>query len=304
MTETKTAAPAGPELLDREFTVQARSRRAVTIRRFFRHRAAFVGSVVFGLLLLFAVTGPLWWHAGTGPDYDGLLPSSGSHPFGTDELGRDMLALIIKGTQFSLLISFVVAIVSTAIGVSAGAWAGYRGGWADTAINRVVELFLVLPQLVVVGVMAYRFQGSWIMVSLFLALFGWMTIARIIRGMVLSLREKEYVEAARALGASTGRIIFKHIVPNTLDVIIVNATLTISVAVLSEAALSFVGLGVKPPDTSLGLVIEQTEGYLPTDHAVLFWIPLVFIVILSLSINFIGDGLRDALDPRANKVRS
>ena len=289
---------------EREFTVKARSRGAVTFRRFLRHRAAMFGSVGFLLLILFAVLGQLLWTAGINPDYDQFLPMNGTHPFGTDDLGRDMLGLIIKGTQFSLLIALVVAVVSTIIGVVLGAWAGYKGGISDTLINRVVELFLILPSLVVVAVMSYRFQGSWIMVSLFLGLTSWMSIARIIRGMVLSLREKEYVEAARALGANSFRIIFKHIVPNTADVIIVNATLTIASAVLSEAALSFIGLGVKPPDTSLGLVLNQTQAFLPTDHAVLFWIPLGFIVLMSLCVNFIGDGLRDALDPRANKVRA
>jgi peptide/nickel transport system permease protein len=185
-----------------------------------------------------------------------------------------------------------------------GAVAGFVGGWGDTLLNRFIELILVLPSIVLVGVLASRFHGSWVMVALFLGLTSWMSIARIIRGMVLSLREKEYVEAARALGASSSRIIFKHIVPNTADVIIVNATLTISAAVLIEAALSFIGLGVKPPDTSLGLLINDTQKYLPTDHAWLFWITLSFIVAISLCVNFIGDGLRDALDPKANKVRA
>lgn len=313
MTDTKTELPAGPSApggqalpatTDREFTVKARSRGVVTFRRFLRHRAAMFGSIGFLLLVAFALFGGIFWTAGINPDYDQFLPRNGTHPFGTDDLGRDMLGLVIRGTQFSLLIALVVAVVSTVIGVSLGAWAGYKGGLSDTLVNRLVELFLILPSLVVVAVMSYRFQGSWIMVSLFLGLTLWMSIARIIRGMVLSLREKEYVEAARALGASTFRIIFKHIVPNTADVIIVNATLTIASAVLSEAALSFIGLGVKPPDTSLGLVLNQTQAFLPTEHAILFWIPLGFIVLMSLSVNFIGDGLRDALDPRANKVRA
>lgn len=296
--------PSADAAVEREFTVRARSRGAVTFRRFLRHRAAMAGSIVFLLLILFAVLGGILWNAGIAPDYEQFLPISGTHPFGTDDLGRDMLALVIKGTQFSLLIAAVVAVVSTTLGVALGAWAGYKGGFQDTLINRLVELFLILPSTVVVAVMSYRFEGSWIMVSLFLGLTLWMSVARIIRGMVLSLREKEYVEAARALGASTFRIVFRHIVPNTADVIIVNATLTVALAVLNEAALSFIGLGVKPPDTSLGLVLNQTQAYLPTDHAVLFWIPLGFIVALSLCVNFIGDGLRDALDPRANKVRA
>ena len=305
MTETKEAVALGPELLDREFTVAARSRGRVTLRRFMQHRAALVGAIGFILLLLFALLGGVLWHAGTEPQYDQYLPFSRQHPFGTDELGHDMFALIIKGTQFSLLIALVVAVVSTVVGVALGAWAGYKGGWQDTAINRLVELFLILPSTVVVGVMSVKFAGSWIMVALFLGLTLWMSIARVIRGMVLSIREKEYVEAARALGASTFRIVFRHIVPNTADVIIVNATLTIAQAVLLEAALSFIGLGVKPPDTSLGLVLNENQKFLPVpEHAILFWIPLIIIVFMSLCVNFIGDGMRDALDPRANKVRA
>ena len=142
---------------------------------------------------------------------------------------------------------------------------------------------LILPAIVIVGVMAVRFQGSWLMVAVFLGLTTWMTLTRIIRGMVLSLREKEFVEAAKALGASTTRIIFKHIVPNCTDVIIVSATLTIAAAVLFEAALSFIGLGVRPPDTSLGLLLNETQNYLPTANAWLFWITLAFVVLISLS---------------------
>jgi peptide/nickel transport system permease protein len=168
-------------------------------------------------------------------------------------------------------------------------------------VSRAVELLLILPAIVVVGVMAVQFAGSWVMVALFLGLTGWMFLARIIRGLVLTLREKEFVDAARALGASDVRVLFGHIVPNTVDVIIVNATLTIATAVLTEAALSFVGLGVQPPDTSLGLLINQTQGYLATSSAWLFWIPLGVIVSLSLCVNFVGDGLRDVLDPKQER---
>jgi peptide/nickel transport system permease protein len=271
---------------------------AATLRRFLRHRAAIAGLVVFLLLVLFAVAGGLVWDAGLGTDNAQFLPPSSAHPFGTDELGHDMLALVIRGTQFSLLISIVVAIISTLLGVALGAIAGYYGGWVDAIVDRTLELLLILPSVVVVGVMAVRFAGSWLMVAVFLGVTSWMQLARVIRGMVFSLREKEFVQSAKAMGASDFRILSRHILPNTLDVIIVNTTLTIATAVLLEAALSFIGLGVKPPDTSLGLLINQTQGLLPTSNAILFWIPLVFIVSISLSVNFIGDGLRDALDPK------
>lgn len=276
---------------------------ATTLRRFLRHRAAVGGLAVFLALVLFAVGGGLFWHAGLGSDNAQFIRPSAAHPFGTDELGHDMLALVIRGTQFSLLIAVVVAILSTVLGVVLGAIAGYYGGWVDTIVDRSLELLLILPSVVVVGVMAVKFSGSWVMVAVFLGLTGWMQLARVIRGMVFSLREKEFVQSAKAMGASDVRILVQHILPNTIDVIIVNATLTIATAVLLEAALSFIGLGVKPPDTSLGLLINQTQGFLPTPNGVLFWIPLVFIVSLSLSVNFIGDGLRDALDPKQDRIR-
>jgi peptide/nickel transport system permease protein len=298
LTDIAAAAPRA-----RIETQEEPSMAAQTLRRFLRHKAALGGLIVFVALLLFAVLGGLFWHAGLGTDNPQFLPRTAEHPFGTDELGHDMLALVIKGTQFSLLISVVVAVVSTVLGVALGAIAGYYGGWVDSLVDRTLELLLILPAVVVVGVMAVKFSGSWVMVALFLGLTTWMQLARVIRGMVFSLREKEFVQSAKALGASDVRILIQHILPNTIDVIIVNATLTIAQAVLLEAALSFIGLGVKPPDTSLGLLINQTQGFLPTPNAVLFWIPLVFIVALSLSVNFIGDGLRDALDPKGDRRR-
>jgi peptide/nickel transport system permease protein len=293
LTDIVAAAPRA--VIERSATAP---RAVATIRRFLRHRAALAGLVVFLLLVLFAVAGGLVWDAGLGTDNAQFLPPSSAHPFGTDELGHDMLALVIRGTQFSLLISIVVAIISTLLGVALGAIAGYYGGWVDAIVDRTLELLLILPSVVVVGVMAVSFAGSWLMVAVFLGVTSWMQLARVIRGMVFSLREKEFVQSAKAMGASDFRILTRHILPNTLDVIIVNTTLTIATAVLLEAALSFIGLGVKPPDTSLGLLINQTQGLLPTSNAVLFWIPLVFIVSISLSVNFIGDGLRDALDPK------
>jgi peptide/nickel transport system permease protein len=268
------------------------------IRRFARSKAAVVALAVFALLVLFALLGGLIWHKGLGTDYAGFLPMSADHPFGTDQLGHDMLALVIRGAQFSLLISIVVAVVSTVLGVGLGALAGYYGGWVDNLVDRTLELLLILPSIVVVGVMAVYFQGSWVMVAVFLGVTNWMQLGRVIRGMTLQLREKEFVLSARAMGAKDARILMRHILPNTIDVIIVNTTLTIAQAVLLEAALSFIGLGVKPPDTSLGLLINQTQNFLPTQYAYLFWVPLIFIVLLSLSVNFIGDGLRDALDPK------
>jgi peptide/nickel transport system permease protein len=293
---------------------EARKQWQVILRRFVRHRVAVAGMIMFVLLLLFAFLGGLVWKH----DYKTLFgryedPGS-DHPFGTDRLGGDMVAQTIRGLQFSLRIAIIVAVVSTIIGVILGALAGYKGGWVDTLIMRFVDLVLVIPSLVIVAVLARssfstsalaggRGSSNWQLVAIYLSLVFWLQTARILRGMVLSLREKEFVEAAIAMGASTRRIVFRHILPNTVDVVIVNATLAVALAVLSEAALSYIGLGVKSPDTSLGLMVSQNQSEL-TLHPWLFFIPFAVIVLLSLSINFMGDGLRDAFDPRQRRVRA
>lgn len=288
----------------------ARKQWRIVVSRFLRHRAALAGLVLFALLLVFGFLGPLFWTAGLDAGGDAKVPPGAAHPFGTDRIGHDMLASVISGTRYSLQIALVVALVSTVLGVVLGALSGYLGGWVDHAVSRSIDLILVIPQLVVVAVLARnsfsvvpgRTGSNWLTVALVLALtVSWIPIARTIRGLVLSLREKEFVEAAQAAGASTGRIVFRHILPNTVDLIIVNATITIAQAVLLESALSFVGLGVRRPDASLGLLINENKNELVT-LPWLFWFPFVFIVAISLSVNFIGEGLRDAFDPRQKRV--
>ncbi|MFC6092104.1 ABC transporter permease [Saccharothrix sp. BKS2] len=305
-------APGSPEASQFDNT-SARKQWQVILRRFARHRAALFGFILFVILVLFAFFGGLFWkYPYTDLGFKRYLPPSGDHPLGTDRLGGDMVAQIIRGTQFSLQIAIVVAFLSTLIGVVLGALAGYLKGWVDTVISRFIDLLLVIPSLVIAAVLVRNSfvvsvagggGSNWMIVALYLGLIGWLSIARVIRGMVLSLREKEFVEAARALGASTSRIVFRHILPNTVDVIIVNATLAIAQAVLLEAALSFIGLGVQSPDTSLGLMISLNKNEL-TLHPWLFFAPFVFIVLISLAVNFIGDGLRDAFDPRQKRVKA
>jgi peptide/nickel transport system permease protein len=282
-------------------------------RRFLRHRAAVLGMVLFTLLGLFAFAGPLVWTATLDAGGAAKLPPGPAHPFGTDRIGHDMLASVISGTRYSLQIAIVVALVATVLGVVLGALAGYLRGWVDQLVSRLVDLVLCIPPLVVTAVLArnsftvvpgQQSGGNWLTVALILALtVSWLPIARTIRGMVLSLREKEFVEAAQASGGTTARIVFRHILPNTIDVIIVNATVTIAQAVLLESALSFIGLGVRRPDASLGLLINENKNELVT-LPWLFWFPFLFIVLISLSVNFIGDGLRDAFDPRQKRVRA
>jgi ABC-type dipeptide/oligopeptide/nickel transport system permease subunit len=296
-------------------------------RRFVRHRAAMISLAILVLVTVVAFTsigyGPLpgWWdlsYESTGPVVNGgamtidVLPpfidgdwfAWGQHPFGQDDAGIDYFALTMRGTQESLIIAFVVGIVSTILGTLIGAFAGYFRGRTEAVLMRLTDLFLVVPLLVTAAVVANKFGSQGILfLAVSLGLLIWVQLARLVRGEFLSLREKEYVEAARAAGASGPRIIFKHLLPNVTGVIIVNATLTISAAILLETALSFVGLGVRAPDTSLGLLVNQYQNA-STTRPWLFWWPGFFIIAIALSVNFIGDGLRDAFDPKQTRVRA
>ncbi|TCP56246.1 peptide/nickel transport system permease protein [Tamaricihabitans halophyticus] len=300
-----TTGAGGDPSQHQEFdTVKARTQAQTVLRRFLRHRLAMISASVLLLIVLVAVFLPLFWpHQYGNTDAAGYLPPGTDHPLGTDQLGRDMVAQLLRGTQLSLLIAFVVAIGATAIGVTLGALAGYLKGFTDGLVMRLADLMLIIPQIAVAAILVKSAQGSWWVVAVVLAVFFWMQIARITRGETLSLSEREFIEAARASGATTSRVIFRHLVPNMIGSITVNATLVIAQAVLVEAALSFLGLGVQAPDTSLGLIINETYAQLST-RPWLFFAPFVTIVLISLTINFIGDGLRDAFDPRQTKVRA
>jgi peptide/nickel transport system permease protein len=238
----------------------------------------------------------------------------GKHLFGTDNLGRDYLSRVIFGLRTSLWVALFVALLSTAIGTALGAISGYYGGVVDNLLMRFTDLILTLPGLAVL-LTAAAFLGQsdskigpvtlsqTIKVWLILAFLFWTALARIVRGTFLSLREKEYVEAAKASGASDARIIVRHMLPNSLGPIIVNMTLVIATAILVEAALSFLGFGIQPPKPALGSLISQgqAEG-LATWWLVTF--PGLVIVVIALAINFVGDGLRDALDPTQRRVRA
>lgn len=282
---------------------EARSQASIVLRKFLHHKLAMVSTVVLVLIVLLAVVVPLFWPYSHEDIAGGWLRPSWEHPLGTNQIGKDMFAQILRGTQYSILIALTVSIVATALGVVFGALAGYLKGFSDSAISRLTDLFLIIPQLAAAAILARVLGGgSWYVVALVLASFGWMQIARITRAEALSLSEREFVEAARASGASTSRIVFKHLVPNMVGSITVNATLTVAQAVLAEAALSFIGLGVQPPDTSLGLVILDNYAQLQ-GRPWLFFGPFVVLVLISLSINFIGDGLRDAFDPRQKRMQ-
>jgi peptide/nickel transport system permease protein len=305
--ETPVAAPEtrrGTRAPDREFTIAERSQFQLVLRRFMQHRLAVGSLVVLVLLVLLAYVGGALWKY----DFGQFTPDKSDapsldHPFGTDAAGKDQFAQVLRGTQISLQIAVLVALFSTVVGTVWGAVAGYFGGVVDTILMRVSDLVLTLPLLAVAAMLAHNFGGSWWLISLVIAGLYWAYVSRVARGVVLSLREKEFIEAAKALGASDARIIFRHLVPNALGSIIVNATVLVALAILLETSLSYLGFGVRPPDTSLGILVSEAQTALTT-RPWLFYFPGLFIILIALTINFIGDGLRDALDPQQTKVRS
>ena len=292
---------------EREFTVVRRSQTQMVIRRFMAHKLAVGSLVVFLLVVIISLIGGRFWKYGYADITDQFsTPPSLEHPMGTDDIGHDTLAQVLRGSQKSVQVALMVAILATVIGAVIGALAGYYRGWVDSALMRFTDLVLTIPSIAILAVLASTVAsqaGNWFFIGLILALLQWTYIARVVRGTFLSLREKEFVEAARALGASDTRIMFRHLLPNATGSIIVNATITVAVAILTETALSYLGLGIKPPDTSLGLLIS-TGQQAATTRPWLFYFPGLIIVIIALTINFIGDGLRDAFDPTQTRVRA
>ncbi|WP_027928514.1 ABC transporter permease [Amycolatopsis benzoatilytica] len=299
--QTATTPGSAP---DREFTVKERSQAQLVFRRFLQHRLAMISLVVFILIILFAYVGAaIWKYDAATITEQNSAPPSGEHPFGTDAVGHDTLAQVMRGTQISLQISIMVAIFATVVGTIWGSIAGYYRGWIDTILMRIADLVLTLPLLAVAAVLGHQSGGTWWLIAVVIAGLYWAYVSRVARGVVLSLREKEFIEASKALGASDSRIIFRHLVPNALGAIIVNLTILVSIAILLETALSFLGFGVQPPDTSLGLLVSSAQTAIDT-RPWLFYFPGIFIILIALTINFIGDGLRDAFDPQQTKVRA
>ncbi len=269
-------------------------------RRFVRHKMAMTGLVVFLLLLLSSIIVPIFWHYSySSITSDFATGPSAAHPFGTDLIGHDMLAQVMAGTLTSMETALLVAGISTVVGTLIGALAGYYGGVIDQLLMRLTDLVLIVPLLAILLVLSNKFSkqaNSQLFVGLLIALLLWTYLARLIRGTFMSLREREFIEAEHAIGASTWRIILRHMVPNAAGAIVVNATLTVAAAILIEASLSFLGLGIQPPQVDLGTLIAAGEGA-ATTLPWLFYFPAVFLVLAILTVNFIGDGLRDALDP-------
>jgi peptide/nickel transport system permease protein len=285
--------------------VKARSQWSYARRRFVRHRLAMGG--ILGLIVIFGAgifANYIAPYSFEQIDLNNVLAApSGAHYFGTDEIGRDFFSRTIYGIRTSEEVGVFVAIVSSIIGLIVGAIAGYYGSWIDNLLMRFTDLILTLPALaILLTASALLGEGSQWRVSIILTLFFWTGLARVVRGIFLSLREKEYVEAARASGAGDLRIMFRHILPNTLGPVIVNGTLAVATAILVEAALSFLGFGIKPPTPSLGVLVASGQNSPQSWWLTVF--PGLTIVFIVLCINFMGDGLRDALDPTQRRVRA
>ena len=281
------------------------SQRQLAWRKFRRHKLAMGAAVVLVLVALAVVLAPILAPKGYA-DQDLLKqlrrPGEGG-VLGTDTLGRDQLSRLLYGGRVSIAIGVGVALLATLLGTVLGALAGYFGRWIDTLLMRVTDLFLSIPLLVVLIMMTKLLGGSVLDIVIVLSLFFWMPLARIVRGLFLSLKEKEFVEAARSIGAGSGRIILRHMLPNAFGPIIVNATLSVATAILAESALSFLGFGVQPPTPTWGNMLYESRNLI-TVAPWLTWFPGLCILVAVLAVNFVGDGLRDAFDPTQRRVRT
>ena len=301
--------------LQEEFKAEALTPAQLVRMRFMRHKMAVFGLIVLVLLILYSFGGAFFYseaEANFTETQIRLNAPSSEHLFGTDTVGRDILIRTIYGGQISLLIGLFAVVVEVIVGVLIGAIAGYYGGWIDGLLMRFTEAMFNIPQLFLLLVMAKffggkiptiefigrEFSGSVIVIIVIIGITSWMYLARIVRANFLSLKEREFVLAAHTTGTSNASIIFQHILPNSIAPIIVSGTLSVATAIISEAYISFLGLGVQPPTATWGNMLEGAYNYI--DTAPWLWIfPGSLIVLTVLSINFVGDGLRDALDPHA-----
>jgi peptide/nickel transport system permease protein len=261
-----------------------------------------IGVLLLILFFVFAYLGPTvykWSYDQL--DFQAFLqPPSADHWFGTTQNGFDMLALTMRGMQKSLIIGLIGAVISTGIAAVAGAAAGYFSGWTDRAVIALIDLLLVLPGFLIIAILSPVFEGrTWLVFVVLLSAFQWMITARVVRSMTLSMKEREFVYAARFMGVSNWRIIVRHILPNMSSFLIIDATINVSSLILSEVGLSFFGFGVQPPDISLGTLINDHWQSASTPYGYQFYLPAILLILLVLSVNLVGDGLRDAFDPNA-----
>jgi len=303
--------------------VEGLSQGRIVLRRFLRHRGAMVASVFLLGIVLLATTSigwgfiPGWWKYDhnalsqvTNPGGAPTMSIStggvvfGEHPFGQDNIGRDVFARVMRGTQQSLTVMVIIGLLATAIGIVMGALAGFLRGHVDNILMRFTDMIITIPVIMIGAILgAWVGRAGPVTLALALSLVTWTSMARLVRGEFLSLREREFVDAARVAGASNARIMFRHMLPNAVGVIIVNTTLLMAAAILLETALSYLGFGIRFPDVSLGNLISDYQTAFNT-RPWLFWWPGLFIVSIALCVNFIGDGLRDAFDPRQRRIPS
>ena len=271
-------------------------------KRFRRNRFALAGGVVVAVLFAVSLLAPLItpWDPAAINAYQVLLPPSVSHWMGTDELGRDVFTRVIFGTRISLYVGFVAVGISMVIGTVVGLLSGFYGGWVDSILMRFVDIMLCFPTFFLILAMIALLEPSIWIIMLVIGVTSWMGVARLVRAEVLSIKERDYIMAARTIGASDVRIIFRHILPNSAAPVLVAATLGIAGAILTESALSFLGIGVQPPTPSWGNILTSGKDYL--EFA--WWLSLfpgLAILVTVLAYNLLGEGIRDALDPRLNR---
>ncbi len=299
------------DVMERAVDVKGRSLWEDARRRLFRNRAAVVSIVTLGLIALAAVVGPFflayaydqidysvvscapdWW-----PDTGVLCNAGGSHWFGTDSVGRDLLVRTLYGARVSLAVGLTATLVSLVIGVAYGATAGYLGGRIDELMMRFVDVLYSIPYIFLVIILMVIFNRNFFLLFVAIGAVEWLTMARIVRGQTLSLKQKEFIEAARAGGVGAFGIVTRHIIPNVFGPVIVYVTLTVPASILAESFLSFLGLGIQEPLTSWGVLISEGANQMETAPWMLIF-PATFMAITLFCFNFIGDGLRDALDPK------
>ena len=299
------------ELVSRALDVKGRSLWEDARRRLFRNRAAVVSIITLGAIALMAVFGPLflaysydyidysvvscapdWW-----PDPSVLCNAGGSHWFGTDSVGRDLLVRTLYGARVSLAVGLIATLVSLIIGVAYGATAGYLGGRIDELMMRFVDVLYSIPYIFLVIILMVIFNRNFFLLFVAIGAVEWLTMSRIVRGQTLSIKQKEFIEAARASGVNGFGIITRHIVPNVFGPVIVYVTLTVPASILAESFLSFLGLGIQEPLTSWGVLLSEGANQMETAPWMLIF-PALFMAITLFCFNFIGDGLRDALDPK------
>jgi peptide/nickel transport system permease protein len=302
-----TISDVEPTALDYDVQLESLSQWQIAWKRFKRHRMALIGSAMFFGMVVVGILGPLFFQY----DYYNIpvpdvhvnagRPPSLAHLFGeTGRLQWDVLTLVINGIRYSLLIGVIASAMGAIIGTIVGGVAGYFGGWTDTILMRIVDALLALPLLFVILVFTkFLGDGNWVSVTLIFGLFGWLGIARLVRAVMLSLREADYVDAARAAGVRDRRIIFRHLIPNALSPIIVATTLGVAGVIIGEAFISFLGFGVGQDTPTLGNILAGSLGFISQGNWWWAFFPGMAIVVIVLGINFMGDGLRDALDPRA-----